>query len=234
MKRFVQVNKVSLSESIETELRRRISEGLYKPGSVLPSERKFAREFGTTRVTLGVALQVLVEDGLSDTNIPFDESLVVECRSTDALSAYFAIRPLLEQADGPTAIIAARDTLADGVCRAIGEMGLEVGIDVSIIGFDNHTWPNGRELVTTYNEPCYEMGKSAVQILAAKIVNYEIPEKKIQFKTEFLLRRTAGPLRLKRQHNAALDKARIATIPDKPSKNLPTSHSLQPTELDKG
>jgi DNA-binding GntR family transcriptional regulator len=45
------------------ELRRRIAEGVYVPGDLLPSENRLAGEYGITRPTIRTALARLVDDG---------------------------------------------------------------------------------------------------------------------------------------------------------------------------
>ncbi len=131
--------------------------------------------------------------GLRETELPVDESLIEVCRKTDALAGYFATKTLLGNSDPPTAITAARDSLAEGVCKAVTEQGLVVGRDVSVIGFDDSTWPEGRGYLTTFREPCYEMGASAVEMLTERVINGPMSPEQRKFETPFLLRRTAGP-----------------------------------------
>lgn len=131
--------------------------------------------------------------GLRETGLPIDDSLMGVCEKTDALSGYFAARSLLQISQPPSAIVAARDSIAEGVCRAVEEAGLVVGHHVSVIGFDDTTWPEGREFLTTFREPCHEMGAAAAEMLVQRIVNGWIPPEKRQFDVTFMLRRSAGP-----------------------------------------
>jgi len=132
--------------------------------------------------------------GLREAGLPVDESLIAEAENTDALSGYFAGKRLLNGPSGrPTAIVAGRDTLAEGVCRAIEEAGLYVGHHVSVIGFDDVTWPQAEPILTTFQEPCYEMGVVAAQMLVERIVDNALPPERRKFETPFVLRRTAGP-----------------------------------------
>ena len=48
---------------VVTELRRRIEEGEYRPGDMLPSESQLVREFGIGRTTIVRALGILQADG---------------------------------------------------------------------------------------------------------------------------------------------------------------------------
>jgi DNA-binding LacI/PurR family transcriptional regulator len=132
--------------------------------------------------------------GMREAELPVEEYMIGVCERTDALSGYVATKAMLAAAEMPTAIVVARDSIAEGVCHAIEEAGLILGRDVSVIGFDDTTWPEGREFLTTFREPCYEMGAGATDMLIERIVaGWEPPEKKI-FEAQFILRRSAGPL----------------------------------------
>ncbi len=52
---------------IERELRRRISEGIYLPGSRMPTHRELKHDFGSSPLTLQRAMDRLVEQGYIDT-----------------------------------------------------------------------------------------------------------------------------------------------------------------------
>ena len=131
--------------------------------------------------------------GLKEAGLDGSGSMIGVCEKTDALSGYLAALTLLSAPTVPTAIVAARDSLAEGVCRAIKESGLVVGHQVSVIGFDDTTWPEGREFLTTFGEACYEMGSAAAEMLVERIVSgWKAPERK-KFDAPFILRRTAGP-----------------------------------------
>ena len=144
--------------------------------------------------------------GLQEHDLPLDERLIAVCAKTDALSGYFAAKSLLELAHRPpTAIVVARDSIAEGVCRAIAEAGLVLGHHVSVIGFDDTTWPEGREFLTTFREACYEMGAAAAEMLVGKIVNgWSAETEKRKFDAPFVLRQSAGPNLASRQHNGAI------------------------------
>ena len=92
--------------------------------------------------------------GLEDAHIAPDESLVAVSTSPNPLAAYLATKPLFEAAHPPTAIVAARDVLAHGACQAATESGAVIGRDVSIIGFDDNSWPREDPFLTTFREPC--------------------------------------------------------------------------------
>src|SRR5579859_7876079 len=49
-----------------SELQERISEGIYAPGSLLPSEDQLTKEFGVSRTTVIRAVQILKQEGWVD------------------------------------------------------------------------------------------------------------------------------------------------------------------------
>ena len=149
-------------------------------------------------------------EGLREANLPVDEPLIAVCEKTDALSAYFSARQLLSLSKRPTAIVAARDSLAEGVFHAIKELGFSVGHDVSLIGFDDTTWPEGRQHLTTFREDCYEIGAVATEMLVDRISNPDAPIEKRKLESALLLRRTAGPCSQYLSHSEESDAASSA------------------------
>jgi len=61
---FTPVKRVQGSRLVVGQIKRRIDEGLLKPGQRLPSERELAAQFGVSRATLREAVQSLASLGL--------------------------------------------------------------------------------------------------------------------------------------------------------------------------
>ena len=131
--------------------------------------------------------------GLDAARIPRDESLIALCPQTRALDAYLAIKPLLAAASPPTAIVAARDHLAEGAYRAIQEANLTLGRDISMIGFDDFSWPMDDPFLTTFREPAYEMCKVAAEILVERLVSGWRPPEQREIEAPLIIRRSVGP-----------------------------------------
>ena len=104
--------------------------------------------------------EVLAELGMNDSR----NTLAVMPQNFE-LGAYLACRELLQGAHRPTAVIASRDYQSCGIYQACVAQNLLPGRDISIIGYDDIGWPAGREMLTTYSEPCEELGTVAVDIL---------------------------------------------------------------------
>ena len=102
---------------------------------------------------------------------------------------------LLKLKRPPTAIFAANDLSAFGAIAAAHELGMRVPDDVSIIGFDDV--PMASQVyppLTTIRQPLQQMGRSAVNILLARIAGIELPSDRITLPTDLILRNsTARP-----------------------------------------
>ncbi|GKY87327.1 LacI family DNA-binding transcriptional regulator [Sinisalibacter aestuarii] len=74
-------------------------------------------------------------DGMAAAGLAADPALIVEGMA-NAGDAARATRALLDLPEPPTALIYATDTLALGAYRAARALGLELGRDLSVIGYD--------------------------------------------------------------------------------------------------
>jgi GntR family transcriptional regulator, arabinose operon transcriptional repressor len=133
------------------------------------------------------------KQGLKNAKIKFDEKLVIITKEKGhAEVAYTATKHYLDNHSTPTAIIACRDYLAAGVWQAITERGLNIGTDVSIIGFDNLSWPEGKNL-TTFNEPAMELGTVAAEMILDRITYGFKPIEKRELEAPLILSSSVGP-----------------------------------------
>ena len=131
--------------------------------------------------------------GLEEAGLDFDESLVAVAERTEALAAYLATKPLFADPAPPTAVVAARDVLAGGVCQVISEQGMVMGRDVSVIGFDDLSWPHERGCFATFREPCEELSVAAVDMLLERMSSGQKPLEKREIQAPFILRPSIGP-----------------------------------------
>lgn len=133
-------------------------------------------------------LAVRAELGLAD-----DEGALAVMRQPGELGAYLRCRELLKQKRRPTAIIASRDYQACGIQQACEAENLTVGRDISLVGYDDIGWPGGRGFLTTYAEPCEELGRVAADILHSLLSGDGGPVRR-EVKPVLKLRRTLCPI----------------------------------------
>jgi LacI family transcriptional regulator len=109
---------------------------------------------------------------------------------------YEMAKKLLAQHRKVTAVCAANDATAFGVIRAVFEAGLSIPEDISLIGFDNVELARiVRPPLTTVDQPKYDMGQAAVEILLrlAAYPENQIPEHRL-FGLRLVERESCRPL----------------------------------------
>ncbi|MCK5843345.1 MAG: LacI family DNA-binding transcriptional regulator, partial [Victivallales bacterium] len=64
---------------------------------------------------------------------------------------------------------------------------------VSVIGFDNITWPEHDSYLTTFKEPAKEMGRVAAQMLLERLLTGWKPVERREVPSPLVVRASAGP-----------------------------------------
>jgi LacI family transcriptional regulator len=102
-------------------------------------------------------------DALAAAGIRLDESLIKH-GDGDAEAGHRLARQLLCRKHRPTAIFCGNDRTAWGAYSAASELGMDVGFEVSIIGFDNQEMiaPHLRPGLSSMELPFAEMGSRGV------------------------------------------------------------------------
>jgi len=99
---------------------------------------------------------------------------------------------ILDSRSRPTALFCTRDVRAYGAYLAARELGLSVPGDVSLVGYDDITWPgHGREFLTTFPEPTEQLGTAAIEMLVSWIRTGEMPED-VLISPEIVIRRSTA------------------------------------------
>lgn len=119
------------------------------------------------------------KQALSQKGIPLVQDYIAYGDFTEN-SGYVGMKKILQNENRPTAIFVCNDTMAIGAYKAIGECGLRIPEDISIIGFDNtqisqYMFPP----LTTINVSLPEAARFSVNSLIKSIEKKElIPEVK--------------------------------------------------------
>jgi LacI family transcriptional regulator len=91
---------------------------------------------------------------------------VTECAWDAPEPGYEAVAALLAGGAAPTALICCNDRLAFGAYRAIGEFGLRVPDEVSVVSFGDSSLASWlRPQLTSIALPHHELGRTAVELL---------------------------------------------------------------------
>ena len=117
-------------------------------------------------------------NAVSDAGLPFSRSLVLDLmEGKDRLSDWSdridqCTRKLMGLPMPPTAIFCSCDAVARSVYRTLGQMGVSIPGDVSVVGFDDD--PLAEWLtpgLTTVRQPFVQMGQAAMRMLVALMDN---------------------------------------------------------------
>ena len=108
---------------------------------------------------------------LKDNNIEYDPSIVcVSPNNDDFNDGYSNAKNLLESHNDIDAIFAITDVIAVGALKYLEDQNIKVPQDIAVFGFSN--WFMSSVItpsLSTVNQPSYEMGKKAIEILIEEI-----------------------------------------------------------------
>ena len=103
---------------------------------------------------------------------------------------------LLTRRDRPTALFAANNVLAEGLWRAVGDLGLRVPDDVSLVSFDDARWMSMVSPgVTAVAQDVVALGAAAVDLLLARIADPEREPRTVVLEAEIVPRGSTAPPR---------------------------------------
>jgi len=125
-------------------------------------------------------------------DIPIDNSLIVAGDGMLEGGARAGLQ-LLNLPQPPTAIFCFNDMTAVGVLTALGEAGLQVPRNCSVVGFDDlEISAYFSPPLTTVRQPCYQMGQAAMRMLL-QLIRGESDVQAEVLPTELVVRETTGP-----------------------------------------
>lgn len=107
---------------------------------------------------------------MSEVSAPVPEEYIDEAAYQDPRACYTAVQRLLRLPSPPTCIMATDDMAAVGGLDAIRDMGLKVGEDVSLAGYDGHQMLQLlRPRLTTVRQDTQLIGSKAAEALIKSI-----------------------------------------------------------------
>jgi LacI family transcriptional regulator len=132
------------------------------------------------------------QDALNEVGIEFQEELVVQGDFLQP-SGFQQAKSLLEMPNAPTAILTSNDLMAFGAMEAARVAGLNIGQDISIIGFDDiylssQTYPP----LTTVRQPLEEMGEMSLDMIVNIIQGRMMLNSRRELPTELIVRESTG------------------------------------------
>lgn len=146
-----------------------------------------AEKISVSAERLNGYLQALVDAGIRPEN-----HLIVYGKFT-VESGYAMTHKLLAMRPRPTALFTANNFIAIGALRALGESGLKVPEEISIVSFDDLPFTYTQDpLITVAVQPAYDLGTIATQRLLRRITSDdEQPVEEIVVPVELIIRSSA-------------------------------------------
>ena len=168
---------------------RRVTEQLDALG-----HRRVALLIDETDWTTGAERARGYADALAGAGLPVDPELLVPV-GWDVEVARRAALALLALAERLTALLAANNVLAEGLWRAVGDLGLAVPDDVSLVSFDDARWMSlVSPGMTAVAQDVVALGAAVLDLLLARIATPSGEPRTVVLEAEIVARgSTAAP-----------------------------------------
>lgn len=154
--------------------------------------KRIAMINGPLALTTARDRQAGYEQALHDAGLSLDESLMVHSAFRQA-DGYSAMQQLLSTATPPTAVFAASNLLTLGALQAIHERHLAIPDEIAIVGFDEMPWAMSlRPPLTTIAQPAFDVGRTAAELLLARVREPALPRRQVVLETKLIVRSSCG------------------------------------------
>lgn len=101
---------------------------------------------------------------------------------------------LLGLPDPPTAVVCGNDLQALGMYEAARLAGLQIPVDLSVIGYDDLVYTRWcGPPMTSVRQPFAEMGAEAARMVLALAAGEELPQRRIELATTLVVRESTAP-----------------------------------------
>ncbi len=135
--------------------------------------KKIAIITGPKELNVGQERYWGFDQAMREYDIKPDDKYIRICDWTES-DGYNNTKDLLNMEDPPTAIFAANENICRGILKAIHNLDIELGKDISLVGFDDNELAKfSNPKVTVISRATNEMGKIGASLLLEKINNKE-------------------------------------------------------------
>ena len=117
------------------------------------------------------------KDALKEHNILFDQDLVVEGDFHELAAAKAIDELIVNRNKRPEVIVASNDEMAIEAFYRLNQMGIEVGKNILLTGFDNvETVKSLSPAFTTIEQPIFKMAAKAAKFIDLIVDGHEVPQ----------------------------------------------------------
>jgi len=134
-------------------------------------------------------------EGMEAHNLPVDSRWIVRGEMSHD-TGYEATRALMElpPSKRPTAVMAVTDVMAIGAMNALADMGIAVGNDVAVMGYDDIPMAAYlRPPLTSLHQPIAEIGDQVVTMLLSCVERGELEPRHVLMEPELVVRASTCP-----------------------------------------
>jgi len=160
--------------------------------------RRIGAIIGQSDITSSIERQAGYEQALTEFGCPVEPALIrkADLRQVDDDSRRKALE-LLTLPDRPTALFTGNGLITMGTLTAIHEVGLRVPDDIALVSFDDLPWGDLlKPPLTAVCQPTYALGKTAAEMLLARMADPNRPLTQVRLPLELVIRESCGAKRL--------------------------------------
>ncbi|GGW22218.1 LacI family transcriptional regulator [Gemmobacter lanyuensis] len=151
---------------------------------------------GLEKMDFAIRRRTGYEDALASRGIPADPEIMVSEEMTEA-AGYRATRAMMALPNPPTALLASSIIIGFGIRRALEDMGLAMGRDVSVIVHDDDLsyMRNGEDVpvFTATRSSVREAGRRAADMLISIITGKVLAPQEQLLEAELIIGQSTGP-----------------------------------------
>lgn len=162
--------------------------------------RKIGIITGSLQYASGINRLEGYREALAEAGIPIREEYIECCDGMTDVKVENLTKKLLYLPDRITALVAFNDMVAVSAYKAAKEIGIEVGKDLSVIGFDDDRIASYiTPPLTTIWQPSYEKGERAARILLDALEEKRLPREREELKCIMIYRDSCVDIRQENQ-----------------------------------
>lgn len=150
---------------------------------------------GASRTTPGRDRVLAFRQALLERGLALDGDFVREANYKED-GGYAETLAVLSAERRPTALFVINHPMTIGALRAIGDLGLRVPVDVSLIAFDDPTWaPFLNPALSTLRQPTDQLGTCAAEMLIERVTGqYTGPARLMMLQPRYMDRESVATL----------------------------------------
>jgi DNA-binding LacI/PurR family transcriptional regulator len=148
---------------------------------------------GPQHLTTGRERQEGYEQALKEFGLAIDPALIRRADFRQVAESRQQALELLTLPQRPTALFTANTMITLGALTAIQELGLRIPDDIAIAAFDDIPWATLlNPPLTAVPQPTYALGKTAGEMLLARIADPDRPPAQIRLELQLVVRESCG------------------------------------------